>query len=114
MFERWKKQAELCNVAIECNEAGPVIEEVLKARQDFENLQNFMREQGYRENEVKDSVEMSKDRVKEQMERTRARWLAFGGGDDDYLKPKMFDRWRQYVKMRKMVGSTLNLMENRL
>lgn len=95
MFDRWKKQAELCQVAIDVNEGGPVVEEVLKARQDLNNLQEFMREQGYAENEVKEVVDITKDKVKEQMQRTRARWLAYGDDDSDaYLKPKMFDRWR--------------------
>ena len=31
-----------------------------------------------------------------------------------YLKPKMFDRWRFFVKMRKLTKHWLNYIENRL
>jgi len=31
-----------------------------------------------------------------------------------YLKPKMFDRWRQYIKMRQLVRYLLKSMENKL
>ena len=34
-------------------------------------------------------------------------------GTDDYLKPKMFDRWRQFVKFRKIVKHWLDFLTNR-
>lgn len=34
--------------------------------------------------------------------------------NDAYLIPKMFDRWRYFIKMRKLVGFILNNMQNRL
>lgn len=33
---------------------------------------------------------------------------------DLYLKPKMFDRWRMFVKQRKLIGYLLSNMENKL
>ncbi len=43
-----------------------------------------------------------------------ARWQRNPAYEDVYLLPKMFDRWRQFVKMRKLVGWILRNMENRL
>jgi len=34
-------------------------------------------------------------------------------GTDDYLKPKMFDRWRKFVQFRKIVKHWLEYMTNR-
>ena len=33
---------------------------------------------------------------------------------DSYLKPKMFDRWRQFVNMRKLLRYILRNLENKL
>lgn len=33
---------------------------------------------------------------------------------DAYLLPKMFDRWRMFVKIRKLVGYLLRNLENKL
>ena len=40
------------------------------------------------------------------------RWKHWNG-TDDYLKPKMFDRWRAWMKMRKIVKHWLDFLENR-
>ena len=34
-------------------------------------------------------------------------------GTDDYLKPKMFDRWRQFIQFRRIVRYWLDFMQNR-
>jgi hypothetical protein len=34
--------------------------------------------------------------------------------DDAYLLPKMFDRWRMFVKIRRLVGYLLKNLENKL
>lgn len=33
---------------------------------------------------------------------------------DLYLKPKMFDRWRMYIKIKKLVRYHLRIIENKL
>ena len=40
------------------------------------------------------------------------RWKCWNG-TDDYLKPKMFDRWRRFVAFRKIVKHWLDFMANR-
>ena len=35
-------------------------------------------------------------------------------GEDRYLLPRMFDRWRMYIKMRKLVSYLIRNMENKL
>jgi len=46
------------------------------------------------------------------MARVVARMKHVGG--DRYLKPKMFERWLQYVHMRKLLRYLLRNIENKL
>ena len=57
---------------------------------------------------------MADEAQKEKLARAIARWQNCNpeGDNCDYLKNTCFDRWRQYVKMRKLVGYILNNMEN--
>lgn len=48
------------------------------------------------------------------LSRSVARIKHYTEKDDIYLKPKMFDRWRFYVKMRKLVRYLLRSIENKL
>ena len=48
------------------------------------------------------------------MKRVIARMRHFTQDDDLYLKPKMFDRWRMFVKIRKCVRNILNNMAAKL
>jgi len=48
-------------------------------------------------------TEMAQGRVKELMAKTIARIKHYTMEDDKYLIPKMFDRWRMYIKVRKLV-----------
>lgn len=48
----------------------------------------------------------------ELLRRSVARWKHWNG-TEDYLKPKMFDRWRRWVKFRKIVRHWLAFLTNR-
>ena len=71
------------------------------------NLKNFLIEQGYTPLEILKISTWAKDRSKEHLARGLARIKHATRKDDAYLKPKMFDRWRQYVKQRKLIGYLL-------
>ena len=45
--------------------------------------------------------------------RSVARMKHYTEDNDLYLKPKMFDRWKMFVKMRKLVRHWLQYIENR-
>lgn len=48
------------------------------------------------------------------MARSIARLKRSDQEDDSYLLPVCFDRWREFVKVRKLVGYMLNFMENKM
>ena len=113
-FYHWKYNAHKAETVIEVNETGPVVEEVLDHRIDVQNLKNYMKDQGYTEPEVEIISKQCMDRSKELMARAVARMKHYQEEDDLYLVPKMFDRWRFFVKMRKLTKHWLNYIENRL
>lgn len=62
-----------------------------------------MKDQSYTQNEIDRAVQKADDRSKELMSRAVARIKHNSVKDDKYLKPKMFDRWKMWVKIRKLV-----------
>ena len=52
-FRRWKAFAESENLSQELNETGPVTEEVFEGKRACKNLLEFMRFEGYDEEEIK-------------------------------------------------------------
>jgi len=48
-FNKWRDAAKCAETVEEVNLIGPVVEEVLEHRLDVNNLQNFMRKEGYTE-----------------------------------------------------------------
>ena len=97
---------------IEANEIGPVVEEVLDKQMDVANLKNLMADEGFTNYQVQDVTDNAEKKANELLARSVARWKHWNG-TDDYLKPKMFDRWRQYIKMRKIVRHWLDFLTNR-
>ena len=89
------------------------MEEVLKERLNVSCLKAFMQHEGFDPKQVEDEMERANKKSNELLARSIARWQK-GVEDDAYLMPKMFDRWKYFVKMRKLVRWTLNNMENRL
>ena len=97
---------------VEVNEIGPVVEQVLEARIDVMNLKKLMADEGFTDYQVNDVFHSADKKGLELIARSIGRWKCWNG-TDDYLKPKMFDRWRQFVKMRKIVKHWLDMITNR-
>ena len=106
-FLKFKNQTDKLKVLEDVNDEGPVVEEVLRERMRLTNLKNFLVEQGYTPLEILKISTWAKDRSKEHLARGLARIKHATRKGDAYLKPKMFDRWRQYVKQRKLIGYLL-------
>lgn len=51
-FEKWRKTAELMEVAATCHEAGVVRQEKNKFDQEIANLSAMLREEGYTQDEI--------------------------------------------------------------
>ena len=111
-FNRWKQKAMFATTVIEANEIGPVVEEVLDKQMDVANLKNLMADEGFTNYQVQDVTDNAEKKANELLARSVARWKHWNG-TDDYLKPKMFDRWRQYIQMRKIVRHWLDFLTNR-
>lgn len=108
----WKKKSNFAQTVIEVNEIGPVVEEVLDARLDVCNLKNLMASEGFTQNQIDDVSHNAKLRGQDLLSKSIGRWKHWNG-TDDYLKPKMFDRWRRFVHFRKIVKHWLDFMTNR-
>jgi len=73
-----------------------------------------MQNQGYTKLQIQQAYEYATQKTTTLLSRSVARIKHYTEKDDIYLKPKMFDRWRFYVKMRKLVRYLLRSMENKL
>lgn len=113
-FNLWKSQCLKEEAAEFVNEQGPIVEEVLREQLRFENCKNFLRDQAYTPSEVSDISDWAKGRTRELLARSVARLQHYSKSTDLYLKPKMFDRWKMFVKIRKLVRYLLRNMENKL
>lgn len=111
-FNRWKQQATLAQTVIEVNEIGPVTEEVLDKQLDVANLRNLMADEGFTEHQIEDIHQTASKKSLELLARAVGRWKCMNGSDN-YLKPKMFDRWRRFVAFRKIVKHWLDFIGNR-
>jgi hypothetical protein len=74
----------------------------------------FLKEEGYTTLETDKINIWVKDRGHELLSRSVARMRHFTKDQDQYLKPKMFDRWRKFVQIRKLIRYLLNNIENSL
>lgn len=110
-FEQWKRAAQADSTVIEVNLIGPVVEEVLEHRLDVGNLQNFMRKEGYTEDEVWYATDSSRKRANYLLSKSIGRMKHYN--EEKYVIPKMFDRWRFYVKMRKLAKHWMEYIGNR-
>ena len=111
-FMRWKKKALFAQTVIEVNEIGPVVEEVLEKQLDVANLKNLMTSEGFTPNQIEDVAFKASKKSLELISRSIGRWKHWNR-TDDYLKPKMFDRWRRFIQFRKIVKHWLDFITNR-
>ena len=111
-FNMWKKKAHFAQTVIEVNEMGPIVEEVLDKQMKVANLKNLMTEEGFTPTEVQNVSDKANAKGLELLARSIGRWKCWDGSDN-YLKPKMFDRWRQWMAMRKVVKHWLDFLTNR-
>ena len=79
---------------------------------DIMNLRSLMTEEGFPDYKVEEITHEGEKRGNALLARSIGRWKHWNG-TDDYLKPKMFDRWRNFVKMRKIVKHWLSFLDNR-
>lgn len=113
-FLKWRDHTHYLQTVEDVNLQGPIVEEVLDAQADFLNSQNFMKDQGYTKHEIDQATELSKECATTLLRRSVARMNHYTEREELYLKPKMFDRWCLYIKMKRLVRYLLKNMENKL
>lgn len=100
-FNWWKKKDQKQDLLDDMYYSGPVRAEYWEATREIENLKEFMRKERYGENEIeamfnkvtwKTDGLLRKYIIRWRIRQTRKR-----------LVPVVWDRWRQYVGMRKLV-----------
>mmetsp|Transcript_23761 Transcript_23761/g.29564 ORF Transcript_23761/g.29564 Transcript_23761/m.29564 type:complete len:133 (+) Transcript_23761:4587-4985(+) len=79
---------------------------------DVKNLRMLMADEGFTSYQIEDVAHNANRKGLELIARSVARWKHMNG-THDYLKPKMFDRWRAFIKMRKIVRHWLEFITNR-
>lgn len=114
-FFRWRDQAKKVSVELEVDEVGPVVEEVHHHQLRDRNMKYFLRDEAYTPIEIHRISQWARGRTKEYLARTITRMQHYDSKDGDkYLKPKMFDRWKLFTRVRKLIRYLLNNMENRM
>ena len=82
------------------NEEGPIREEAFQYRVELINLTDFLKKEGYDDKEILDALKEEKSKQNNLMLRTVRRMQHYNS--DLYLKPKVFDKWMQFVHLRKL------------
>jgi hypothetical protein len=98
-------------VVTENYETGAVRAEYWDAKREIENLKEFMAQEGYREDEVDKIVSGIDKNNKHLMEKYMRRMRLMIDGDRKLL-PIVWNRWRQYVAMRKLIRYHLKHCQN--
>ena len=112
-FNKWKNQAKCATTVMDVNLEGPIVEDVLNAQMDVGNMKNFMKKEGFTDRQIDEIANKGQDKGDSILKKAIGRWKVHSKDQDGYLQTKMFDRWRQYVHMRKIVKYWLNFIENR-
>ena len=90
---------------------GPVREQIFEERIVLKNYEDLMREEGYSEEDIKEALSKGVKKQNGLMLKVIRRMQHYN--QDLYTKPKMFDRWRQFVHMRKLFRYWLKFASNR-
>lgn len=95
------------------NETGPVTEQVFEAKRIIKCLSDFMRNEGYTEEEVRDKVRHVNDIQIARMKMAECRWR-HAGTTDGKLMMKAFDHLRLLTGYRKLMKFELMICNNRV
>lgn len=82
--------------------------EVEKLFQEVQNLKQLLKDKRiYTEEELKEMLQQNEDKYENTIEKSVIRLMLFGDGknkiNDDWLKPWCFDKWRKFLKEKKVM-----------
>jgi hypothetical protein len=108
-FTKWVNYTKLESIVTEELEGGVKKLEYLDYEQDLNNLVTFAcKTGGYRENDVYEVINDGEDRVDMLQMRSIYVINSISKKSDEYLKPMVLQRWKQWVRMRKLFKHWLN------
>jgi len=110
-FLKWKHQSNERSLAKEMNEEGPVREEVFEERIKYENLKCLLKDEGYEERDIAGALNQEKGRQSTLILKSVRRMQHYN--EELYLKPKVFDRWKQFVHIRRLFKYWLGFAHKR-
>lgn len=107
----WKKGSDCKTLAKEMNEEGPIREQVFEERILLQNHKNFMSKEGFDEKEIQQALKDEKARQGTLMLKSVCRMQHYN--EELYTLPKMLDRWKAYIHMRKLYRYWLGFANKR-
>jgi len=112
-FRRWRECVEKMVLTDELNEVGPITEHVFEARRLMKNLQDFMRSEGYPEEQIKAIVKEVNFNELNKMRKVACRWKLLST-EENKLMMKAFDHLKMIIELRKIMRHWLNFSNNRV
>jgi hypothetical protein len=101
-FYWWKKKHELWELAVDLHETGPVRAQEWSANKEIDNLKDFMRKEHYTENEIEQFHDTVCNTNENLMKKYLIR-LKIGQDEKRNIIPAVWNRWREFVGIRKLV-----------
>jgi hypothetical protein len=95
----------------ELNDEGPIREDDFAYRSQLKNLKVMLNEEGYDEQELSQAMKIQDKRQNELMLKTIRRMQHYN--KENYLKPKFFDRWREFIQYKRMFRYWLSFVDKR-
>lgn len=110
-FLWWKRKSELDELSQDLHETGPVRAEYWRSMRQIENMKEFLRNEKYTESEIEILYEGVCDRNEGLMRKYLTR-LRLNQEPKKRVLPIVWQRWREYVGIRKLLKFQLNRCQN--
>ena len=110
-FNTWSERVKDEQLKQDMNETGPVNTEIHNANRMLRNLKDFMRLEGFTEEEIKEKVNKISLENQQKLEKVIKRWKL---PKDKRVLIKCFDHWLMWLKMRKLMKHKLRFCNNML
>mmetsp|Transcript_2435 Transcript_2435/g.3723 ORF Transcript_2435/g.3723 Transcript_2435/m.3723 type:complete len:196 (-) Transcript_2435:713-1300(-) len=111
-FDYWKRKHNLAELDQELYDTGPVRAEFWEAEREIANLKDFMRKEQYKEFEIDMTFNKvckeNDDRMRKYISRIRIQQQG-----DRKLLPIVWNRWKEYVGIRKLIKYQFRFSHNK-
>ena len=112
-FDWWRRKTELMELAQDLHDTGPVRAEYWQAQRDIENMKEFLRKEKYTEGEI-DMIYNGVCTKNEGLMKKYMIRMRIARDQDQRLLPIVWQRWREYVAVRKSVRYQFRICHNQV